>query len=97
MSRIAGSFGRARNRLLFHGGEQAVLRGEPVPVLVIISRNVELIGEDGIVDRVVTAAAIPAERFPSAGDVLTIDHETWVLDAPLRSDADLPQWVLVPA
>lgn len=96
MSRASAAFTRARNRLSAHLGDEAVLRGEPTPVVVIISRNVELLGEDGVVDRVVTTAAIPAERAPAAGDSLVVGAESWTLDVPLRSDADLPQWVLLP-
>ena len=97
MSRASASASRARSRLLAHYGDEAVLRGESDPVLVVISNNVELIGEDGLVDRVVTTAAIPVERQPRAGDSLLVGSDAWTLDAPLRSDADLPEWILLPA
>lgn len=96
MSRASAAFSRANNRLSALLGDEAVLRGEPDQVLVIISRNVELLGESGVVDRVVTTAAIPAGRFPKAGDSLVVGDEAWTLDVPLQSDADLPQWVLLP-
>ena len=96
MAGASVAFHRARSRLLAHLGDEAVLRGGPDPVMVIISRNVELIGEDGLVDRVVTTAAIPAECRPAAGDSLVVGADVWALDAPLRSDADLSEWVLVP-
>ena len=97
MARASAAFSRARNRLFAHLGEEAVLSSHPIPVLAVISRNVELIGEDGLVDRVVTTATLPEECAPRAGDSLMVGADVWTLDAPLRSDADVPEWVLLPA
>lgn len=97
MARASAAFGRASRRLFAHLGDEAVLSGYPVLVRVVISRNVELIGDDGLVDRVVTTATLPEECSPRAGDTLTVGADVWTLDAPLRSDADVPEWVLLPA
>lgn len=97
MSRASAASSRACTRILAHWGDEAVLRGERGTVMVVLSHNVELIGEDGLVDRVVTTASIPAQYRPAAGDTLDVGGEAWTLDAPLRGDADLPEWVLLPA
>lgn len=97
MSRSSAAFSRARNRLVAHLGDEAFLRDEMLPVMVILSRNVEILGEDGVVSRVVTVADIPAEAHPQAGDALLVGAESWTLDMPLEGDHDSPQWVLLPA
>lgn len=96
MSRAAAAFARASNRLYAHYGVEAVFRGQPAPVVVVLSRNVRLIGEDGLVDRVVTTAMLSAALAPREGDSLVVGAEVWRLDQPLRGDGDDVEWVLAP-
>lgn len=92
----SGAFSRASSRLFAHFGEEAVFRGGPDTVVVVLSRNVELIGENGQVDRLVTTASLPASLNPRKGDPLVVGMESWTLDAPLRGAADMVEWVLLP-
>lgn len=96
MSFSSGAFSRASSRLFAHFGEEAVFRGAPLPVAVVLSRNVELIGDNGQVDRLVTTAALPANLSPRKGDALAVGSESWTLDALLRGSGDLVEWVLLP-
>lgn len=90
------------NRLFAHFGEEAVLRGDE-PVTVIVSRNVELLGEHGELDRVVTTATFDEATAPRARDpLLVLTGEcagAWRLDAPMASDraADQREWILLKA
>lgn len=89
-------------RLFAHFGDEAVLRGDE-PVTVIVSSNVELVGEHGIVDRVVTTATFGEAAAPRARDTLLVltgeCAGAWRLDVPLPSDraADQREWVLLKA
>lgn len=95
MAHSLGAFSRASSRLFAHFGEEAVFRGEPASV--VLSHNVQLLGEHGELDRLVTTASLPAALAPRKGDSLVVGAESWTLDAPLRGGADLVEWVLVPA
>lgn len=96
MSLSSGAFSRASSRLFAHFGEEAVFRGGPLPVQAVLSRNVELLGENGQVDRLVTTVNLPANLAPRKGDSLVVGAESWTLDALLRGSGDLVEWVLLP-
>lgn len=92
-----GAFSRASSRLFAHFAEEAFFRGAVEPVFVVISREVQILGEYGQVERVVTTATLASSLAPKKGDALTFSGEAWTLDAPLRGDrADVVEWVLLP-
>lgn len=97
-SRAAAAQARGTQRLLAHFGEGAFLRsGERVTV--VITRAVELYGDGGVVDRVVTTASFLPSASPRARDALVLEDggEQFLLDFPLeRGDKYLVDWVLVP-
>lgn len=96
MTRASDAFARMHLRLFAHYGEEAVLRGAE-PVTVVVSENVELLGEDGLVAQVVTTAAFKATDDPRPGDALTVRGQPWKLDRILRGDAHVVECVLRPA
>lgn len=96
-SRVAAAFERADDRLFAHYGEEAVLRSPPF-VQVIRNEGVELIGEHGVVEQVVTTAWIRAADNPQAGDALVFENgDAFTLDFPLSAPAaSKREWVLRP-
>ena len=97
MASSSGAFSRAASRLFAHFGEEAVFRGGATPIRAVLTRNVELIGDAGHVERVVTTATLQATLKPHRGDTLVIGAESWTLDSPLHGDGDVTVWVLLPS
>lgn len=102
MSRIGAAFSRANDRLFAHAGDEAVLRsGEPVDV--IVADNVEIYGEHGQIEQMVTTATFRLSAEPKARDALTIltgPHTgAWVLDKPVdrKGAFGVREWILRPA
>lgn len=95
MTRASDAFARMHLRLFAHYGEEAVLRGAE-PTTVVVSDNVELIGEDGLVAQVVTTATFKAADAPRPGDALTARGQPWEIDRTLRGDANIIECVLRP-
>lgn len=99
MSRFDAAIDRLHNRLFAQFGDEAVLRGAE-PCTVVMTRNVQLIGEHGQVEQVVTTAAMLASMAPRKGDPLNVTTGVaagaWMLDAPMSgADPSLPEWVVV--
>lgn len=90
-----GAFSRAASRLFAHLGEEAVFRG--VPLRVIVSDDVELLGAHGEVAQTVTTAALPAGLAPTLGESLSFRGRSWALDQLLRRDATQAEYVVRPA
>ncbi|MFT3758433.1 MAG: major capsid protein [Thauera sp.] len=94
MARASAAFARMHDRLFAHFGEQAVLR-EGECVEAIITENVETVGGYGEVPVLVTTATLRASVQPRKGDPLDIiGGRCWELDAMLRGDARVQEWIL---
>jgi hypothetical protein len=102
VSSIGAAFSRANDRLFAHAGEEAILRTSE-EVDVIVADNVEIYGEHGQVEQMVTTAMFRAGVEPKARDSLTIlagPHSgLWVLDKPVERKGafGVREWILRPA
>lgn len=93
MSRASAAFARMHDRLFAHLGEEAVLRdGEPA--IVVVTENVELLGDYGQVAQTVTTATFPVSQTPHPGDALTVAGQAWQIDRILRGDAHTVECIL---
>lgn len=95
MGSSTGAFNRAASRLFAHYGEEAVLRGAE-PVLAVEVRNVELLGEYGQVEQLVTTVTLMASAGAKPGDPLTVGNSAWVIDKPLRGDGYTTEFIVRP-
>lgn len=99
MSRLGAATARANDRLFAHGGDEAVLRVNE-PQTVIVSGNVEIFGDHGLVEQMVTTATFNASAAPRARDPLTIltgEHAgSYVLDKPVerKGASSVREWIL---
>lgn len=70
-------------------------------VLVMLERDVQLVGEQGQVlgKRDMATLLLSDVPAPSIGGQLTIGDETWTLDRPMEgsSDESMQQWALINA
>lgn len=87
-----GAFSRAASRLFAQLGEEAIFRAQPLRV--IISENVELIGDHGEVAQTVTTVALPAGLSPALGEYVGFRGRSWALDQLLRRDATQAEYVV---
>lgn len=76
--RTAAAFARAHQRLFAQFGEAALLRTEPV--IVVITMGAEIIGEYGEVAHAVTTATFPAPANPQPGETFTARTQAWHID-----------------
>ena len=65
---------------------------------VIISRNVEIAGADGLFRLIQHLAEIRTSEIPSptAGSVITVDGQRYRLDERIRTDGLVEYWSLLP-
>lgn len=96
MSLSSGAFSRAASRLFAHYGEEAVLRGAE-PVVAVESHDVEILGEYGQVEQIVTTVTLMTAAGAKAGDPITVGSSAWVLDKPLRGDGHTTEFIVRPA
>ncbi|MTZ15211.1 hypothetical protein GNE00_15785 [Pseudomonas sp. JL972] len=70
----------------------------PVPLEVILGRNVEVAGADGTFRVVQYLAEIRLSqvRCPKRGGRLTLSEGVFILEEPLGSDALVERWALLP-
>lgn len=92
MPATGAAFSRAASRLFAHFGEEALLRG--LPVTVVVSDNVQLVGEHGEVVQLATTVALAAADTPKIGDAIAFRNRAWVLDQLLRSDGHTAEFVV---
>ncbi|HRQ59781.1 MAG TPA: hypothetical protein PLN31_20395 [Azoarcus taiwanensis] len=90
----AGAFSRANLRLFAHFGEEALLRGQPVQL--VVSENVQLVGEHGEVVQVATTVTLRATDSGKVGDAVAFRSKSWVLDQQLRGDGFSTEFVVRP-
>ncbi|THF61398.1 hypothetical protein E6C76_20155 [Pseudothauera nasutitermitis] len=101
MARAQAALDRANTRLFAHFAEEAVLRAND-SLAVVITDGVEILGEYGQVEQLVTTAAFLAGAAPRAGDRLTVltgPHAgAYTLDKPVERPAahGLREWILLP-
>lgn len=88
-------FDRLHARLFARLGEEAVLAG--VPCRVLLAHGVEQLGDYGRVVARVTVATISQSLVPAQGQTLEVLGSTYKLDALLRADAHVADYVLIPA
>ncbi len=96
MSSVSGAFASAEATLHAAFGDPGMLRGS-VPVMVVISRGVQIEGDYGQTPRNVDTVAFAAGTVARSGDSLTVGAESWVLDMPLDNDYGRPVFVLLVA
>lgn len=72
--------------------------GRPVPVEVILGRDVEVAGADGAFRAVQYLAEIRLSQVcaPKRGARLLLSEGVFILDEPLGSDALVERWALLP-
>jgi hypothetical protein len=99
MARSSSAFDRLESALHRQYGDAARLRGSEA-VTVVISHNVQLIGDAGEYGEVVSTARFLPSLILGAGDDLHVlgDEgellETYVLDRPLAGKGNTVEWVL---
>lgn len=84
---MSDPFDRLNQRLLARLGREALLRGEPVRV--IVEQGVAVTGEYGQVTGFRSLVSIPSAEKPRGGDALVIGSESFTVDAVERDDGYL--------
>jgi len=93
MNPATAALARMHDRVFAHFGEDAVLRASDAAT-VIVTENVELLGEYGQVAQLVTAATFSASLAPRPGDALALRGQNWVIDSILRGDSAVIECVI---
>lgn len=99
MARSSSAFDRLETSLHRHYGDSARLRGSEAAT-VVISHNVQLIGDQGSYGEVVsTARFLPGVLTHAGDDLQLLDQdgavsETWVLDRPIEGKGNTIEWIL---
>lgn len=93
MSALSGAFAAAEATLHAAFGDTGMLRGV-VPVTVVISRGVQVVGDYGQTPRNVDTVAFASGTVARPGDSLTVGAESWVLDMPMDDGSARPVFVL---
>lgn len=100
MARSSSAFDRLETALHRHYGDAALLRNG-VPVTVVISHNVQLVGDQGSFGDVVsTARFLPDVETFGEDPLQVLEYDggpvvsAWVLDRPLDGKGNTVEWVL---